>query len=309
MSEIIKSPDTLAAEINGIKEQVKGSVLRGAIEIGRRLIDCKKLVPHGDWGAWLAEKVDYSERTAQNMMQLAGEYRDATEKELQNLSYTQAVLLLSLPAEERKEFTASHDMESISTRELQAEIAALKAEKEKMQVTIDDLLSREPEETENGAELEKAQADAEAAREKLAEAERKLKEAEQKAKKAEQEKANASASGAQAKAEADSLKNLLEDAKKKAGDEIAALKKELENAGKPIIQQVTPPDVERELALLREQNARSGQEIAVREKFEMLKTIFGQMAETLSQMDKETAGKYKAAFARALTVMAGKLEG
>ena len=307
MSEIIKTPETLAAEINGIKEQVKGCVLRGAVEIGRRLIECKKLVPHGEWGGWLAEKVDYSERTAQNMMQLAAEYRDAPE--MMGLSYTKAVLLLSLPQEERKEFAETHDMEEMSTRELQAEIAALKAEKEKMQVTIDDLLARETEESADSAELEKAQADAETARAKLAEAEKRLAEAEKKARKAEKDAASASAGGKQAEAEAKSLKELLEGEKKKAGEEIAALKKELESAGKPIIQQVTPPDVVRELKLLREQNARSGQEAAVREKFEMLKTIFGQMVETLAQMDKETAGKYKGAFARALTVMAGKLEG
>lgn len=307
MSEIIKSVDTLAAEINGIKEQVKGSVLRGAIEIGRRLIECKKLVPYGDWGQWLQDKVEYSERTAQNMMQLAAEYRDAPD--MMNLSYTKAVLLLGVPREERAEFTETHDVEALSTRELKEEIRKLTDEKAKMQVTIDELLNREPEETEDSGEIAKAQADAEQAKKKLAEAEQKAREAEQKAQKAEQNAKDVSAKEKQAQAEADSLKKLMNEEKAKAEKEIRGLKEQLSQAGQPIIQQVTPPDVEKELQMLRAQSQRGQQEMAAKEKFDMLKTIFGQMTETIGQMDKDTAGKYRGAFARALRIMADKLEG
>ena len=64
--EIIRTEEVIAAEIRVIKEQTRVAVLSGAIEIGRRLAEAKAIVPHGQWGAWLEENVDYSERTAQN---------------------------------------------------------------------------------------------------------------------------------------------------------------------------------------------------------------------------------------------------
>ncbi len=46
----VRTIDTIAAEINGIKEQVRATVVSGAIEIGRRLKEAKSLVPYGEWG-------------------------------------------------------------------------------------------------------------------------------------------------------------------------------------------------------------------------------------------------------------------
>lgn len=58
----------LAAEINTIKVQVQQVVQNGTLEIGQRLVQAKAAVPHGCWGQWLKEKVDYSERTAQMLI-------------------------------------------------------------------------------------------------------------------------------------------------------------------------------------------------------------------------------------------------
>ena len=58
----------LATEINTIKVQVQQVVQNGTLEIGQRLIQAKAAVPHGCWGQWLKEKVDYSERTAQMLI-------------------------------------------------------------------------------------------------------------------------------------------------------------------------------------------------------------------------------------------------
>ena len=136
----VRTIDTIAAEINGIKEQVRATVVSGAIEIGRRLKEAKSLVPYGEWGAWLERSVDYSERTAQNMMRIADEYGKTDPQALADLSVTQAVLLLGVPAEERGAFLAENDVPSMSTRELQAQIEALREEKKKMQLTIDELM-------------------------------------------------------------------------------------------------------------------------------------------------------------------------
>jgi hypothetical protein len=42
----------------------------GAIEIGRRLAQCKPLVGHDNWLSWLNREFQWSERTAQNFMQV-----------------------------------------------------------------------------------------------------------------------------------------------------------------------------------------------------------------------------------------------
>lgn len=58
----------LATEINTIKAQVQAVVQNATLEIGQRLVQAKAAVPHGLWGKWLSESVDYSERTAQMLI-------------------------------------------------------------------------------------------------------------------------------------------------------------------------------------------------------------------------------------------------
>ena len=58
----------LSSEINTIKIQTQAVIQNATLEIGRRLIQAKAAVPHGCWGQWLKEKVDYSERTAQMLI-------------------------------------------------------------------------------------------------------------------------------------------------------------------------------------------------------------------------------------------------
>ena len=60
----------LASEINLITEQTKQMVLMNFIELGKRLTEAKAMVKHGEWGNWLKERVNYSQRTANNMMKL-----------------------------------------------------------------------------------------------------------------------------------------------------------------------------------------------------------------------------------------------
>lgn len=50
----------IVGEIKLITEQTKQVVLMGSIEIGRRLTEAKALVKHGQWGAWLKDRIDYS---------------------------------------------------------------------------------------------------------------------------------------------------------------------------------------------------------------------------------------------------------
>lgn len=115
-----RTPEVIAAEIRSIDQQARQYVLQSAIEIGRKLAEAKELVSHGEWGSWLKENVNYSQSTANNFMRISTEY--ANSQTLVNLNYSQAVALLSIPAEEREQFAQEKNVSDMSTRELQAAI-------------------------------------------------------------------------------------------------------------------------------------------------------------------------------------------
>ena len=140
MNEIAeRSPETIAAEINAIKAQTRTVIMAAAMEIGKRLIEAKNLVPTGRWIEWLRTNVDYSERTAQNLMRCFYEYRDGLPDNMANVSFTNTVELLSLPSDQREELIESGEAASLSIRELKAKIKELRAEKEQDLLTIANL--------------------------------------------------------------------------------------------------------------------------------------------------------------------------
>jgi len=122
-----RTPLVIAAEINMITHQTKKILLASAVEIGRRLKEVKSLVKHGEWGKWLEESVSYSQQTAGRLMKLYEEYGSnfpdgsdsSNSSPVSNLTYTQALLLLSLPGEEREEFLAQNDVAGMTKQELQ----------------------------------------------------------------------------------------------------------------------------------------------------------------------------------------------
>ena len=135
MQQESQNADQLAYEINFIKRQTYEYVLKASVDIGERLTAAKELVPHGQWTEWLAEKVDYSQSTANNFMRIYREYSDdqismtgRTKSEtFASLSYSQAVALFSLPEHQREEFVEQHDVSDMSIKELKEAIAAQKA--------------------------------------------------------------------------------------------------------------------------------------------------------------------------------------
>ena len=131
-----RSPEVIAAEINmikaqtaGIIETLSGHIRSGVYEIGRLLCEAKAAVPHGSWGEWLAENVNYSDSTAQNLMRIYRELDDGqvdmvtgkTQAELFcGLDYSQMVEVLKLPKQERAQLAAENDLASMSSREVKA---------------------------------------------------------------------------------------------------------------------------------------------------------------------------------------------
>ena len=139
MSELTvqRTPRLIAAEINSIHSQTQKMLLHNSIEIGRRLVEAKSLLSHGEWAPWLKESVSYSQSTANNFMRIFNEYGAdqislLEENNIKNpvydrLTYSQAIVMLAMPEEEREEFLNANPVEDMSTRELQE---ALKARKD-----------------------------------------------------------------------------------------------------------------------------------------------------------------------------------
>lgn len=130
MNEMItvRDIDIVTAEIVTIKRQTQQILITAAIELGRRLTEVKEMIPHGEWGKYLQERVDYSQSTADNLMKLYREYGSGQESLFDNfansqtfakLSYTQALALLSVPADEREQFAEENDIANRSVREIQ----------------------------------------------------------------------------------------------------------------------------------------------------------------------------------------------
>ena len=104
--------DVLAGEIKLINQQTCDAIqqlaLHGAIEIGKRLCEAKKLVGHGEWGAWLEKNVDYSQDTASRFMNVYKGYLvNGNSAPVRNLNFMQAVALLGIKnSDEREAFIA-----------------------------------------------------------------------------------------------------------------------------------------------------------------------------------------------------------
>lgn len=116
---------TITGEIVQL-QRVGGEAVLG---IGQRLIEAKAMLSHGEWGAWLAEHVNYSERSAQRLMRLAREWSNPTA--LSDLGAAKALALLTLPPDDREAFLSEpHVVDGeekrvvdMTSRQLQAALA------------------------------------------------------------------------------------------------------------------------------------------------------------------------------------------
>lgn len=141
--------DKLVLEIKFYSQQTALNM----IEVGKRLIEAKKEVPHGQWEGWLNEKVDISYRSATRLMQVARECSNLPT--LASLSSSKIFALLDLPSDDRESFIQQpHELASgeiktvdeMTTRQLQETIKAQK-EAERRAEEAEQELAKELEET------------------------------------------------------------------------------------------------------------------------------------------------------------------
>ena len=124
-----RSADSIAMEIKVIVRQAHRVVCSAAIEIGERLIEAKKLVPHGEWEEYVSVRCGFKPRTAQAYMQIAANREKA--QTFADLEFSKVLLLLAMPEGQAEALTAEHDPQSMTVRDLKRQIAEYKDRLEK----------------------------------------------------------------------------------------------------------------------------------------------------------------------------------
>lgn len=109
---------------------IRDNVCIGMIEIGKRLIEIKKELEHGQWLSYLGNELGWTYQTGNRFMKIAREFSCTNYSIPSNLQSSKVIELLSLPSDARNEFILSfdEDMESITVKQLRDEIRKYKKE-------------------------------------------------------------------------------------------------------------------------------------------------------------------------------------
>lgn len=111
------SIEQITTQIITYKQVAATSIL----EIGRLLIQAKEQLPHGEWGSWLRDRVEFSERSANNFMRVAREYASNPQL-VADLGIRKAIALLDVPEEERAAFAEENNAAQLTARQLKEAI-------------------------------------------------------------------------------------------------------------------------------------------------------------------------------------------
>lgn len=115
------------AEILILKDQTAQNI----IEIGRRLIEVKERLEHGEYLKWLKEKVDFTERTAQRFVKVATVFSNTTP--VSHLGTRKLLALAGLDEEDRQEVMKENKVEDMTTRELERVVKEKKKIKKQLE--------------------------------------------------------------------------------------------------------------------------------------------------------------------------------
>lgn len=191
--QVVRPLGVIEAELDLLErdtQQKEVALIENYIEVGRRLEEVKAQLDHGQWGPWL-EKRGYPQPKAIKLMKVFRAYgkdqqnlfgTEAKSKAFSNLGFHKLVQLLAIEDEaEREDFVAEHDVENMSTRELEKalkerdaalkEAAAAREDAKDIRREVNQLQKHmadktsvyEAKLTSAGVEIEQAKADAKAA--------------------------------------------------------------------------------------------------------------------------------------------------
>lgn len=122
-----RTPQVIGAEIRQLQAQCRAMTVLYAVEAGRRLVEAKALVRHGEWSDWVKNETGMSMSSASRLMKIYDEYSAdqislegavAKSSTLQNMTVSNALRLLAVPEEEREAFAEEYHVERLSAREL-----------------------------------------------------------------------------------------------------------------------------------------------------------------------------------------------
>ena len=133
-----KSTEQLTAEVNvryRQAEQLAGMSAMMLADAGRRLIEIKARIPHGQFETWCADNLEFSKSKAEKMMKLAERVADENSlfsktETFTDIGISRVWALLAAPEEVAAEVIETNDVESMTVRELKAQLARVKEEKE-----------------------------------------------------------------------------------------------------------------------------------------------------------------------------------
>ena len=141
-----RTPELIGAEIRMYVDTGRRISLLCGIEIGRRLVEAKEMLQHGEWLPWLERETEFSNSSAQRYMKLFDEYGasqqglfgpETNSPTLGNLPISKALALLSVPESDRIDFAEEVDAEHISVRELEEKIREREKQVEALQKDIE----------------------------------------------------------------------------------------------------------------------------------------------------------------------------
>lgn len=268
-----RTPEMIGAEIRMYVDAGRRITLLCGIEIGRRLVEAKEMLNHGEWLPWLKRETEFSERSAQNYMKVFNSYGAAqlglfgpetNTQAFADLPITKALAMLSIPESEREDFAAEVGAESLSVRELE----------EKVRERTDELR----------AAKEEAEAAARGAVAELREADTAREAAEIARKEAENSREVAEI----ARRDAENDREAAEKAQRDAEEQLRRIKAELDEIEKRPAATVYVPDEE---AIAKAANAAAEAERAKHEKAE--KKLKEQIAALTGQVKTETGTREK----------------
>ena len=289
----------IISEIKIIEQHVTKTAIEGAIQIGERLQEAKELAGHGNFGQWCQENLNYSQDTAQKFMKLAREYGGqnnvlANTAMSRNFSISNALSLLKVPEEDRKQFVEEHQVEDMTNKELEEEIRQLNEEKASRERTIEVLNNSMRNEAEK---LLQAQHEIEDLKRQLDDASVEAVDPKEVEKlKAKLEKTEAA------------LEKEKEKLKKEKDDRQAAIDKELKAAGDAMQEQAKKSieSLQKEVDRLKRREQKAGNETLLKFKIlvDQLQDVFRQAGECiLAEENQEKADKMNAALRAVLQSM------
>lgn len=110
---------------------LKDQTAQNIIEIGKRLIEVKENLEHGQFLNWLENKVEFSRYTANRFMKIATEFSNVSA--VQHLGSKKLFLLAGLDEEDRQEVMKENKVEDMTTRELEQVVKEKKEIKKQLQ--------------------------------------------------------------------------------------------------------------------------------------------------------------------------------